>query len=890
MRLFVVAQLFLERGLYTAGLKGHDYSKSQVVSGEEARSVLEFWGVDDPRKSLLLMHLSELYSVCEARTYCTPLVRQATANCLCMEMQIAHPLVQLPSGSELKQYYCPLIQPYLQGQPQQSPQRVTLMWTVATSDQVRDISVMAALDEHVDFNHWCVLYRKRAGQIIRPYEYVPLTILFPDIPEAYEVGGDADDPDCEVHDLELVHPLHLQIENVNLLPYEGEEDELSGLFSVAADENSHESVLNDIMGEQVDAVGVHAGARDQTQYEEDDDDFAAAVPASQPLSNTRVAPTNQSLQIESQCAWFIKDGDKHDSATDFHVFVQTKYCKERQFLVRKESTVRKAPNVIPEGFHPPDGIYAQNLVCTLAGVPRKKKEGVPDQKRRERKSLKVGCKWCVRGKWEWEIKKYVVHLSHPDNLVHTNGCNPTPQQHVISITKTTSEKLQRIPLDVLADVEQMFDEGQPISFIRARIRNRIPLHIKTDARWFMNLRVTLERQKAGARQQSSARRQPHDSSDASVPAIHEDATIIPKVLRSIIAPILRLQGLPVLNILKKLTLEVPGFMYEYVVDSENQLAGWCYMTPRQRASLEDNGHVLFFDTNAKGTNKYGMPFFAPAVMNQDNKHDIVLYGCCCTASGEAIGWVLSCMCKMVPAFRDMNPTVFSDDACPELIVAQQLPGSTHLLCAWHIIDLDIYNCGKECDYFGIDDLRKQLWGKVMCGRSVDAVRIWFLELFESSIPELLKQRMRYWFSKINRWGGPHIRRVFTANFKGGLIMLKFVGKCSYPVHIEQTMCLCASVFVFSGNSMGEVSFAAVLRWVTRVDDFTKLLCDTLERERVLHIKRNEEFAFTFLNWRANKLDHFAVVAARASISDYGCHLFAKQLRLVSVLLHFPVFA
>ena len=63
---------------------------------------------------------------------------------------------------------------------------------------------------------------------------------------------------------------------------------------MAADKNSHESVLNDIMGEQVDAVGVHAGARDQTQYEEDDDEFAAAVPTPQPLSNTCVAPTNQS--------------------------------------------------------------------------------------------------------------------------------------------------------------------------------------------------------------------------------------------------------------------------------------------------------------------------------------------------------------------------------------------------------------------------------------------------------------------------------------------------------------------------------------------------------------------------------------------------------------------
>ena len=86
-------------------------------------------------------------------------------------------------------------------------------------------------------------------------------------------------------------------------------------------------------------------------------------------------------------------------------------------------------------------------------------------------------------------------------------------------------------------------------------------------------------------------------------------------------------------------------------------------------------------------------------MNQDNKHDIVLYGCCVTASGEAIGWVLECMCKMVPAFRGKKSTIFSDDACPEaVVVAEQLPGSTHLLCAWHIINLDlyIYNCGKEC--------------------------------------------------------------------------------------------------------------------------------------------------------------------------------------------------
>ena len=150
----------------------------------------------------------------------------------------------------------------------------------------------------------------------------------------------------------------------------------------------------------------------------------------------------------------------------------------------------------------------------------------------------------------------------------------------------------------------------------------------------------------------------------------------------------------------------------------------------------------FFYSSAKGTNKYGMPFFAPTVMNQDNKHDVVLYGCCMTASGEAIKWILSSMCQMAPAFADINSTIFTDDGCPDSVVADQLPASTHLLCAWHIIDLDIYNCRKEwwcvydfvmytsqlvtcailmckhypklvlvCRYPGIDDLHSQLWVK-----------------------------------------------------------------------------------------------------------------------------------------------------------------------------------
>ena len=710
IRLYLVAQLFLERGLYTAGFKDYDCSKFSGVSYEEALSVAEFWGVSDPRSCALLMHLSEVYCVCEPRTYCTVLLRQAAANCLCMEIQIAHPLVQLPAGRDLIDFYCPLIKPFVNGTSEDSPQRCTLMWTVSTCDIERDIRIMAAMDEHVDFNHWCVLYRKREGQVVRPYEYVPLTFLFGEPPQFSMDVGNEDDPDFEHQEIGPINFLQDIIDNINFLP--GPEDDgegLSSLFSVVGDETPNNISINDfgtvggIMNAECESNVRTPGSAEQSNatenvrgnelQSEESDEFADAAATLPPFKSVLapILPSSEQI-VDRNFAWNINHGDRHPSASEFYKFVQYSYCAERQFMVRKASTVTKPPKGIPEHSLPPDGIYSQLLECTLAGGPNTKKQSVPEEKRRERKSMKVGCTWAVRGKWVWQIKEYVVQVPDRSKLCHTNGCDPTPQQRAIAITKTTCSKLQRIPLDVLDDIIQMFEEGQAISFIRARIRHRIPLHIKTDARWFMNLRVTLERRKRAGTDNSL----PSCPGNVAAPTIHEDATIIPKVLRDIIGPVLRLQGLPVLNLLQKLQREVPGFMFEYVVDRENQLAGWCYMTPRQRASLEDNGDVLFFDTNAKGTNKYGMPFFAPAVMNQDNKHDIVLYGCCVTASGKAIGWVLECMCKMVPAFRGGESTIFSDDACPEAVVAEQLPGSTHLLCAWHIIDLDLYNCGKEC--------------------------------------------------------------------------------------------------------------------------------------------------------------------------------------------------
>ena len=99
--LYLLAQLFLEQGINIyCWVKNDDHSKFSGVSYDEALTVVEFWSVSDPKSSCPLIHLSEVYCVCETRMYYiyTVLLRQAAANCSCMEIQIAHPLVQLPAG------------------------------------------------------------------------------------------------------------------------------------------------------------------------------------------------------------------------------------------------------------------------------------------------------------------------------------------------------------------------------------------------------------------------------------------------------------------------------------------------------------------------------------------------------------------------------------------------------------------------------------------------------------------------------------------------------------------------------------------------------------------------------------------------------------------------
>ena len=103
--------------------------------------------------------------------------------------------------------------------------------------------------------------------------------------------------------------------------------------------------------------------------------------------------------------------------------------------------------------------------------------------------------------------------------------------------------------------------------------------------------------------------------------------------------------------------------------------------------------------------------------------------------GQLAGW---CYTMSVPTLTSITETVFTDNGVSDAPVSKFLPNAVHNICAFHVIDLDIFKCAKENHY----NLAEQLWQslcKVVRGRSVESVRIFFVELLQKRMPLALKK-------------------------------------------------------------------------------------------------------------------------------------------------------
>ena len=97
---------------------------------------------------------------------------------------------------------------------------------------------------------------------------------------------------------------------------------------------------------------------------------------------------------------------------------------------------------------------------------------------------------------------------------------------------------------------------------------------------------------------------------------------------------------------------------------------------------------------------------------------------------------------------------------------------------------------NQCKYAHAERLRTILWSKVAHARCVTDLQQTVRALEDLRVPKPVAASLRYWFGKIEQWAGPYVRKHIT--------------------------------LVFNGNTMGEVSFSAVMKWVIVPDHFEQL--------------------------------------------------------------------
>ena len=102
-------------------------------------------------------------------------------------------------------------------------------------------------------------------------------------------------------------------------------------------------------------------------------------------------------------------------------------------------------------------------------------------------------------------------------------------------------------------------------------------------------------------------------------------------------------------------------------------------------------------------------------MNSENKLDDGCYRCCTTQSEEAVEWLSYCLVDFVPTLTSITETISTVDGVSDAPVSMFLLNAVHNICAFHVINFDIFKCFKANHYDLVEQLWHFLWYKVVHG-------------------------------------------------------------------------------------------------------------------------------------------------------------------------------
>ena len=87
--------------------------------------------------------------------------------------------------------------------------------------------------------------------------------------------------------------------------------------------------------------------------------------------------------------------------------------------------------------------------------------------------------------------------------------------------------------------------------------------------------------------------------------------------------------------------------------------------------------------------------------------------------------------------------MFTDDAISTETVQAAVPKATHLLCAFHIIDLNITKVANKCKYAHAERLQTILWSKVAHARCVTDLQQTVRVLEDLRVPKPVAASLQY---------------------------------------------------------------------------------------------------------------------------------------------------
>ena len=172
------------------------------------------------------------------------------------------------------------------------------------------------------------------------------------------------------------------------------------------------------------------------------------------------------------------------------------------------------------------------------------------------------------------------------------------------------------------------------------------------------------------------------------------------------------------------------------------------MTPMQKWTATQFGQCLFIDATFK-CNDAKFALFLPSVLDENFQVRPICYALVESDKAEdALDFLLGSMVAMCPALPATCVTVFSDKGIPPAAVKRHLPNASHLLCCFHIININVSSfLFKFCKGYDGKKFTSFLWSEFVHAKSPEAFEQAWAALTAANNPDRPPKNLIEYFEK-----------------------------------------------------------------------------------------------------------------------------------------------